>query len=144
MNANATVSFDSIYNEYRCGLTFQFSLQAEKSSMLYGNLKYYDIHSPEDLAIRTRLLSFSADEMFAVNCNSNAYLPAMIVFDGFNEIENKITFTMVFQIEEYGCGAMSPTFSNIIFTFDDLVWGLGKNHLQFDKSVFENKPKLDI
>lgn len=141
---NSGSSYDSIYNFYRCGLTFQFSLQADKLDEEYGNLKYYDIRSEEELMGRVRFLSFSTTDFFEAQWNNETFYPVLGAFEGFDELENRLTFTAVFQIADFNCGNPPENFDNVTFTFEDPLWGMGINHFVFQKPVFDNKPKLQL
>jgi hypothetical protein len=136
--------YDSIFNSYKCSVTFQFTLQADRNDKRYGNLKYYNIASEEELAGRVRFLNFSAPEFFLVEWNGAKYYPVLSVFEGFDEIENKLSFSLVFQIPDFKCGEPGENFDNVNFVFEDPLWELGVNNFLFQKSVFQNKPKLTI
>jgi hypothetical protein len=136
--------YDSIYNSYKCSVTFQFTMHADRKDKSYGNLKYYNIASQEELAGRVRFLNFSAAEFFLVEWNGAKYYPVLSVFEGFDELENKLSFSLVFQIPGFNCSAPPDNFDNVNFVFDDPLWGLGTNNFLFQNAVFQNKPKLSI
>src|SRR5687768_5747592 len=47
-----TISFDSVFSSYRCGLAFQVTLSADEADAVYSSLMYYGVASQEDIQAR--------------------------------------------------------------------------------------------
>lgn len=143
-SSNENPSFDSLYNAYRCSLSFQLILSADKSDRTYGNLKYYGLQSADEFPQRANDLNFGAGEYFSIEYDGKIYRPVMHVFEGFDNLNNSLSFVMVFELPEYNCGNPAGKMKNIRFSFNDSLWNLGMNHFEFQRAVFESKPKLKI
>lgn len=137
-------NFDSLRANYQCGLTFQFSLQADKADKMYGNLMQYDLRSEQDFLDRSRVLSFDIQYFISLQHNGEKYLPVLAQYEGYNAINNSLSFQVVFQLDEFACGKGSDDFGDVTLTFDDPFWNLGKNNFLFEKNNIVAIPKLEI
>lgn len=137
-----STSFDSILEHYKCGLTFTFSMQADKSVSQYANLLYYDVRGEEDLQLRMRLLSFGAEEFLSIQYGDQTYQPALAQYEGYDPIKNEIRFQIAFVVDEYKCGSDKNAIQDLTVTFDDPFWSLGKNHFSIEKKDLIELPEM--
>jgi hypothetical protein len=135
-------NFDTIWNAYKCGLTFQVTLSADKADKTYGNLMYYQVPSQEELTARIRYLSFSIEEFISLKHGDETYLPVLSNFEGFDQLGNRVSFQVAFIVPDYNCAAPQPSFNDITLTFDDPFWDIGSNNFLFEKGVFTELPKI--
>lgn len=135
-------SYDSILNEYRCGLTFQFSIQAERDDQVYGNLLYYDVSSKEEVTERINYFNFRINEFIYLQQNGRSIEPVLTSFDGFDQIGNKAVFQVSFLLEEYKCGALPDVLSDLTLVFDDPAFDLGTNRFLFKGPALQEIPQL--
>jgi hypothetical protein len=144
ISSSDSVSFDSLLNSYKCGLTFQIAIEAPKTSERYRSLNYFNISTPQELADRIQFLSFHADEFISLQHNGVNYSPVLSNFEGFDELGNRLLFTVVFQITEYNCGVVSGDFNDVSLIFDDPYWELGTLNFLFKKKYISTVPKLRL
>jgi hypothetical protein len=140
-SSNDSVSFDSLYNSYRCGMTFHFFLSAPKDDVTYANLKYFGEFSEQAMMDRNRALSFSSGVFFTIKHKGIDYKPVINIFEA-DDLDNKLRFTLAFQIPEFDCSSPGPQFEDIDFLFEGGTWEVGVNHFLFSRSVFTDKPKM--
>jgi hypothetical protein len=139
-----SISYDSILNSYKCGLSFQLDIQADKSDKTYGNLMYYNLASQEDFMARSRFLSFNIQEFIWLDDGKTKVEPVLAHFEGYEALGNKLSFRVVFILPEYNCGAPAKDFNNVKLTFDDPFWDLGTVNFEFEKENIVGVPALEM
>jgi len=139
-HANPQQSYDSVLSLYKCSLTFQISLQADKETGNYKNLMYYNIYSQPELTERTRVLSFNAAEFIDLTYKGVHYKPVLSAFEGYNPMANRISLLLAFVLPEYPCGNDTDENGEFQLTFDDPYWELGTNHFVFEKNTLSHVP----
>lgn len=135
-------NYDSLRKSYQCGITFQLSIQADKTDRTYSNLMYYNVSSPEEMMVRTRYLNFSINDFISAEHNKIKYEPVLSHFEGYDALGNRLNFQVVFIIPEYNCGLPGQDFNNVIVTLDDPFWDLGTNKFEFENKVLLSLPKM--
>lgn len=142
LGSNATPGiFDSLLKEYKCGLSFKLSLLADEQT---ANLMYHGISTMNEYKQRVNLLSFYSEQFISLNVGDDQFKPVLAVFEGYNELSNRLTFSMVFTPQGYHCGVFDEEVQELKLTFDDPYWGTGTNHFLFRKGDIQNIPKLII
>jgi len=139
-----SASFDSLTKRYQCGLAFQFSLHADKADKRYGNLMQYNGTGDQEFLDRSQILSFNIQDFISMQLHDRVHVPVLAQYEGFNAINNTISFYVVFQIDEFSCGKGDEGFDDLTFTFNDPFWNLGKNNFLFKKNNILEMPKLKI
>lgn len=137
-SANTTL-FDSLRNQYVCGLSFKLSIIADNKG---ANLMYTGISTMEEYKHRVNVLNFNNEEFLALTIGGEKYKPALSLFEGYNELSNRLTFNVVFTPKEFDCGVFEKDVDELTFTFEDPYWNTGVNHFLFRKTDLENIPKL--
>jgi len=137
-----TSNYDSLLKPYACGLSFQVSLQAEKSDKEYGNLMYYNIANQEEYMSRTRFLSFGAEHFIFIEDGSVRLSPVLTSFEGYDPLSNKVSFQVVFMVPEYNCGKPKSDFKNLTLRFEDPYWNLGNVNFEFAREDITSIPAL--
>jgi len=138
------IPFDSIVNEYRQAAVFQFTMEADKLDKKYGSLMYYEAFSQEDLSYRINLLSFQIESFLSLRDGENKYFPVLSHFEGFDQIGNKITFQASFILSDFDQERFAKISHDVVFSFDDPIWGLGTNHFEFKRKDLHRIPKLKL
>ncbi|WP_160143456.1 hypothetical protein [Chryseolinea soli] len=141
MNSD-NVSFDTVRKSYACGLSFQVSLQADKSDKVYGNLIQYGLQGDRDFLNRSTVLSFDIQNFISLKYKSKTILPVLSQYEGYNAIANSLSFQVVFQLQDYGCGDVTKDFDDVTLVFEDPYWNLGVNQFLFQKNSLTSIPKL--
>ncbi|ELR69990.1 hypothetical protein C900_04434 [Fulvivirga imtechensis AK7] len=136
-----TGTFDSLLKEYKCGLSFKLSLLADKQTT---NLMYHGISTMNEYKQRVSLLSFNSEQFIALNVGDDRFKPVLTAFEGYNELSNRLTFSVVFTPDGYHCGVFDEHAEELTLTFDDPYWGTGTSHFLFRKSDIQSIPKLII
>ena len=142
INTEKSKPFDSIWVAYKCGLTFQVTLEAEKNDARYGNLMYYNISSQPELTARTQYLSFKIQEFIFLSRDETTIEPVLSNFEGFDQLGNKLSFQVSFILPDYQCGQKNNNFKDFALVFDDPFLDLGTNQFAFDSRSILDIPKL--
>jgi hypothetical protein len=143
-HAADSISYDSILRSYKCGLSFQVDLQADKADKIYGNLMFYDVMDQEAFSARSRFLNFSIQDFISLTDGKVKYEPVLSHFEGYESLGNKLSFRVVYIIPEYNCGVSPKDFKNVTLTFDDPFWDLGIINFQFENTDIVNLPELKL
>ena len=136
------VPFDSIWDAYRCGLSFQVVLEADKADSRYGSLLYYDAASPEEISARIRFLSFNIQEFIELKHDGLSFEPSLSHFEGFDQLGNKMSFQCSFIIKEFQCGSPLPAFHDLTLVYDDPFLDLGTNQFEFSRVSLTEIPRI--
>jgi hypothetical protein len=137
-----SIAYDSILKAYQCGLSFQVTVQADKSDRMYNNLLQAGVYTEQDFKERIRYLSFSIGDFISLKHNDINYLPVLSNYEGFDAMGNRMSFQVVFIIPEYNCAKGEKDFRDVVLTFDDPYWSTGKNNFEFSKSGILGVPGL--
>ncbi|HYF68643.1 MAG TPA: hypothetical protein VD884_10925 [Ohtaekwangia sp.] len=135
-------SFDSLVASYNCGLTFQFNIYADKTNKNYSNLMYYGLRNEQELSARTRILSFNISDFIMLEHDDKIYYPELSQFEGYDAIRNRLSFQMVFSVDEFDCGLDLSSFQDVTLIFEDPYWDVGVNYFEFEKNSFTGLPKI--
>lgn len=134
-------NLDSVRELYKCGLRFQLSVESMKpsSKLLFEN-------TTDEVAYKQRIenLSFYAHEFISIEQNGKAEVPVLSQFEGYHELNNKLTIQLVFSPSWYSCEQYAEGIGKIAVVFDDPYWNTGINRFIFDTTSLREIPKLKI
>jgi hypothetical protein len=139
-----SISYDSVLNSYKCGLSFQIQLEADKADKTYGNLMFYNVPSQEAFMARSRYLSFNIQEFIWLESGETKFEPVLSHFEGYEQLGNKMNFRVVFIVSAYNCGVEPKDFTNVKLTFDDPFWDLGTVNFEFEGKNLVGLPRLEM
>ncbi len=141
-NSNKSIdstSYKMSLSNYQCGMTFKITLKTDVKGL---NLLYHQIDSEQAYKERVNKLHFHADQFISMTIGKNIYAPILANYEGYNELNNQLVFTVVFDADEFDCGELSPEIENIKITFDDPYWSMGVNHFSYKRSIISEIPSL--
>lgn len=133
-----TRDYSGIYNEYKCGLTFNISFKVKDPRV---NLLRKDITSIEDYNHRIYILSYRMDEFITLEVNNEIMKPVLYNYEGYNELNQSINFRTVFVPEGTGCNDFD-TLEKLQITVDDQLWGSGLTTFTFEGNAIGDFPEV--
>lgn len=136
-SSSETKAFNEIYDEYKCGLTFNLSFKVKGKL----NLLQKNITSVEDYNHRIYILSYKMDEFITLKVEDEKLKPALYNYEGHNELNNKINFRVVFVPESKSCQDLQ-SINSMILTIDDQVWETGITTFTFEGDAIQNFPEV--
>jgi hypothetical protein len=133
--------FDSVRAFYNCGLHFQLVIEADPKSK---NLMYFKIQDQDGYTSRVEELSFHAENFVSLD-NKGLRSPIVLShYEGYNELQNKITLHLVFSPEWFTCGKFSTDVRDFTINFDDPYWEMGLIKFKFTPEFIRQIPTLKL
>lgn len=134
-----SVNYKSSKKNYQCGLTFRLMLEPEQKGV---NLLYHKVSNMAEYGARVSTLSFDIDRFIGMRIGGKTYAPVLANYEGYNELNNRLIFTTVFQPEEFSCGSFGPGTEKVTLTFDDPFWSTGVNNFTYNTSTLTDVPQI--
>ncbi len=141
---NATidsVNYKSARRNYQCGLTFRVMLEPQQKGV---NLLHHKVSNTAEYGARVNALSFDIDRFIGMTIGDRTYTPVLSNYEGYNELNNRLIFTTVFQPEEFACGVFQADTDKITLTFDDPFWSTGVNNFTYGTSILTDVPQIKM
>lgn len=136
-----SASYKASRKNYQCSLTFRLMLEPEEKGF---NLIYYKVSNMAEYGARVNALSFDIDSFIGLNIGDKTYRPVLAHYEGYNELNNRLIFTTVFQPDEFSCGTFQENVEKITLTFDDPFWSTGVNNFTYGISTLTDVPQIKM
>jgi len=132
--------FDSLSRVYGNSLNFLFTIGPDKEKGEKFDIMYEGISNVADYNARVHTLNFDLRHFLSINIKGKEYRPVLTRFESVYGLNKSRNITVVFSPQEEGSQLMKASEYDIVF--NDEIFGTGINHFRFQKSDFENTPKL--
>lgn len=136
--------YDSIRSQYENTLTFLMSIDIDESTKTTGDIMYYNVQNKQEFIEKALTLNFDMGNYVTISTDDGStYAPVLSNMENVYSMSTGRKFMFVFVPTEKNDKKLK-TSEELIFTYDDNEFDLGKVNFKFDRETLDNIPKLNF